>query len=226
MHVALGVSSDCAASLTKLVNCHVAGLWLPFLTPHSPVMTAYPQTTVTLSCLSQSSAVPRGESLSPAPFSQDKLNFTSSGLIKLFVSKIVKQPWGKGEFSLSFSVPPPSELKPAREKVACHLSTGLRTPALQTHEAFEFCLLWSRLLAIPSPLQAQLKETYGSRFFNAIERASLLRGLADEMRFSKPLFVNRQNNKQSLMSQQRHSSCSVTRGRMCHCLCCGLLFYL
>lgn len=44
MHVALGLSSDSAASQTKLLNCHGAGLWLPFLTPHSPVMTAHPQT--------------------------------------------------------------------------------------------------------------------------------------------------------------------------------------
>lgn len=44
----------------------------------------------------------RVESLSPVLFSQDKLNFTSSGFIKPFVSKIVTQPLGE----LNSTLPP------------------------------------------------------------------------------------------------------------------------
>lgn len=66
----------------------------------------------------------------------------------------------------------------------------------------ELCLLWFRLLAVPSLLQAQLKETYGPRFFNASEKVLfMLRDLADEIQFSEPLFIDRQNNKQRLVSQ-------------------------
>lgn len=133
---------------------------------------------------------------------------------------------GEGGIFTQLFRPSTFQAEAKREKVAGYLPTGFSAPALQAHEALEFCHLWFRLLATPSLLQAQLKETYGPRFFNAAEKAPLLRGLADEMRFSEPLFIDRQNNKQSLLPQQRHSSRSVTRGRMFHCLCCGLLFYL
>lgn len=114
------------------------------------------------------------ENLSPAHFPGDKLNFTSSGLIKLFVSKIVRQPWGKGEFSPGLSIPPPSKLKPTGDEVAGSLPTALSTSPLADCKAFEFGVLWFRLLATLPLLQAQLKETYGPRFFNATKRAPLL----------------------------------------------------
>lgn len=72
--------------------------------------------------------------------------------------------------------PPPSELKLAREEVAGYLLCALASALhpLQAHEAFEFCVLWFRLSATLPLLQAQLKATYGPRFFNATKRAPLL----------------------------------------------------
>lgn len=81
---------------------------------------------------------------------------------------------GEGGVFARPSHPPPSELKLTREAVAGCLRTGLSTSPLQACEAFVFCVLWFRLLATRPPLQAQLKETYGPRFFNATKRAPLL----------------------------------------------------
>lgn len=60
-----------------------------------------------LNDLSGVSVALRVESLSPVLFfSQDKLNFTSSGLIKPFVSKIVTQPLGGWNPLLLPYIPP------------------------------------------------------------------------------------------------------------------------
>ena len=54
----------------------------------------------------------------------------------------------------------------------------------------------------------------------------MLKDLTDEIWFSVPLFIDRQNNKWCLVFQQRHSFYSVIQWRMCCCLCCRFLFYL
>lgn len=92
-----------------------------------------------------------------------------------------------GEFSPGLSIPPPSKLKPTGDEVAGSLPTALSTSPLADYKAFEFGVLWFRLLATLPLLQAQLKETYGPRFFQCHKEGSLATDLADEMRFSEPL---------------------------------------
>lgn len=82
------------------------------------------------------------------------------------------------------------------------------------------------LLVVQQPLlRAQLKGTYGPRFFNATDWDFLmLRDLTDEIWFSQPLFIYCQNNKWCLVFQQRRSFYSATQWRMCRCLCCRFYF--
>lgn len=111
------------------------------------------------------------ECLSPALFSQDKLEFTSSGLIKPLVSKTVSHlgSWTR-------LLPPnilPAESNEKNSWRWWDVRPSHSPPSTMTwrDKPGEFCQVRFVLLVViwPSLIRAQLKETYGPRFCNATD---------------------------------------------------------
>lgn len=137
------------------------------------------------------------ESLSPALFSQDKLNFTSSSLIKPFVSKVVTRPLGELN-STPPSLRPPSLMR--KQLTPVRVSIFPSSPARQDRDGWpgEFarcvsdCWWWfGRLRFEPSLKKHMGPDSPTLQMWDFL----MLRDLTDEIWCSEPLFIYRQNNK-------------------------------
>lgn len=111
--------------------------------------------------------------LSPVLSSQDRLDFTSSGLINPWFPKLSLSHLGSWTWLLPPLAPASSQLKVMRKTIDRAEMSALpilpSRPWLRGDQPVEFSQLRFMLLVVvrPSLLQAQLKETYGPRFSSA-----------------------------------------------------------